>query len=735
MTLRGFLVRALLVLHFTSCDEGAAPVPQDASEESTRDTGTPRDDASLDALAPPYDAAPADSTTDTVDVPREASGDGAPEPGTDITTDLPRPGDAPTGGETSTDAAGPPDVARPDEVVSLTVEPSIAVLRVTNPVTRATQRFAAVGRTREGRVVPVTALWTLEPGTLAAVDAGGLVTTTNRHGGDGVVTARAGTLAATASLRVVLDLAVTAPGTPPGAGDLFPAGGTPDPDPSRAPTWVYPANETVFPQNVYRNLFQWRPSGNDRFRVTFESDRSRVVVLTHGAHPTCAMAGTGLGCFEPDAEVWRYVAASNPRGAVRVTLEGASAASPGRFYRAATLTIGFSRGPVPGAIFYWSTTARGVRRVTVEDGAPTNFLTPAEASGECVACHTLSRRGNLLAADVGGNNLWVVGVSPTTPPPRLVTQYDRRNIPMFWSTFSFDEARVLTAARGVMTLRRASDGGPVGVVPLPPRSFGTQPDWAPDGSLVAFVLSASDRDRGVEGGRIATIPVLPGDAFGTARSLVGSGARGDTNQFPSFSWDSQWLAYAHATGNGQNDVTTDLWLVRRDGEAPRPLRRANTVINNAVVTTPTVQDNMPTWAPSGVPDDYAWVAFSSTRDFGGVLSRSSRLGQREQLWLTAVDLSRAALAADSDPSAPAFRLPGQELTEDTHRPFWAQDRVRPSCAAEGYACDGDAACCAPLACRDRVCRAPCAPASGPCATSADCCAPAVCLGGACRAPC
>lgn len=719
MSQRVFAGCLWLTLCLAGCAE-ESPTTTDARTELDAAGG-----GTLDApVASPEAAVSTDAAAQpeaSVDVPFDAPGD-APS------SDTPPPQD----GGRADDAT---DSGRPDEILSITVDPPMASVRVTDAATRVTQRFTARGLTRDRRVVPVTALWTLEPTTLATIDATGLATTTNRHGGDGLVTARVGTLAATATLRVVLDLSVTPTGTPAGTPDLFPATGPAAPDAARTPTWVYPANGTVFPQNVSRNLFQWRPAGNDRFRLTFESDRSRVVVFTGGVHPTCTAANTGLSCFEPDAEVWRYLAASNPRGSVRVTVDGARAASPGRFDRSSTLSIGFSRGPVPGAIYYWSTTARGVRRATVEDATPANFLTPPEANGDCVACHTLSRRGNLLAADVGGNNLWVVGVSPTTPPPRLVTQYERRNIPMFWSTFSFDETRVLTAARGVMTLRRASDGGPINTVTLAARTYGTQPDWAPDNTLVAFVSSANDRDRGVQGGRIATLPVLAGDTWGTARTLVGTGANNDTNQFPSFSWDSQWIAYAHSTGNGQNDVTSDLWLVRRDGDGPRAMRRANTAINNGVVTTPTVQDNMPTWAPSGVPDDYAWVAFSSTRDYGGVLSRSSRLGQHEQLWIAAVDLSLAASGSEVDPSFPAFRLPAQELAEDTHRPFWAQDRVRPMCAAEGASCAADGDCCSPLACRGGACRAACAPLSATCATSADCCAPSVCLGGSCRPPC
>ena len=50
----------------------------------------------------------------------------------------------------------------------------------------------------------------------------------------------------------------------------------------------------------------------------------------------------------------------------RVTVDGAAASMPMTFYRSSTLTVGFSRGPVPGAIYYWSTTVQGVRRAAVQ---------------------------------------------------------------------------------------------------------------------------------------------------------------------------------------------------------------------------------------------------------------------------------------------------------------------------------------------------------------------------------
>lgn len=709
---------SLLVISLAACaDDTTASTAVPDGHPTSGDAVVLADSTMLDRAAPDAPAdAPADAPLATTDAPTDS-----PSPTTDASTDAPSPVDRPT----------PIDVLD-DTIVGLSVTPPMTTLRMTDPAMRPSARFTATGRTRDGRSLPVAAIWTVAPGSLATVAADGTVTPTGVAGGDVVVTARSGTLSASVSLRIVLDVTVTTAGTAPEVATLFPAAGAPATDAARAPVWIYPANETVFPQNLNRVLFQWRPSGSNRFRVTFESDRSRVVVLTDGVHPTCTMAGTNLGCFEPTLAVWRYLAASNPHGSVRITVDGTSSASPGSFYRSSTLTVSFSRGPVPGAIFYWSTTARGVRRGNLEEAAPQNFLTPTEASGDCVACHTLSRQGNRLAADVGGNTMWVTEVSATRPPPRLITQYGGRDIPMFWSTFSPDEARIVAAARGVMTLRRGTDGGPINAIALGRNAYGTQPDWAPDNTLLAYASSATTRDRGVAGARISVVDVMAGDAWGTPRNLYGTGASSDTNQFPSFSWDSQWIAFAHSARDGQNDVTSDIWLVRRDGTSARALTRANTAIGNGVITTPTVQDNMPTWAPTGTPDDYAWVAFSSTRDYGGVLSGTSRLGRHEQIWVAALDLTRAAT---DDASYPAFRLPCQDLDEDTHRPFWAIDRVRTACAAAAATCAVDSDCCAPLTCNGGVCRSACAPLAGLCTTSADCCAPSVCLGGSCRAPC
>jgi hypothetical protein len=71
--------------------------------------------------------------------------------------------------------------------------------------------------------------------------------------------------------------------------------------------------------------------------------------------------------------------------------------------------------------------------------------------------------------------------------------------------------------------------------------------------------------------------------------------------------------------------------------------------------------------------------------------------------VAAIDLS--ALARDG--SFPAFRLPFQDLMENNHRPFWAEDALMPpptpdmgggGCLPQGADCTSGRPCCPPLIC-------------------------------------
>ena len=52
------------------------------------------------------------------------------------------------------------------------------------------------------------------------------------------------------------------------------------------PIIVYPSDQTRFPRNIYRTLFQWRSQGYEQFRVTFQGPRTSVEAFTTENIPT-----------------------------------------------------------------------------------------------------------------------------------------------------------------------------------------------------------------------------------------------------------------------------------------------------------------------------------------------------------------------------------------------------------------------------------------------------------------
>jgi hypothetical protein len=111
-----------------------------------------------------------------------------------------------------------------------------------------------------------------------------------------------------------------------------------------------------------------------------------------------------------------------------------------------------------------------------------------------------------------------------------------------------------------------------------------------------------------------------------------------------------------------------------------------------------------------------WVAFQSKRDYGVILSPTSKYGdQKNQLWVAAIDVSKLG---KEDPSYPAFRLPFQELTENNHRPFWAEDTTKPPPGDAGTPDAGP-----PDSGTDA---GTCVPRFGDCSSGGTCCDPYTC---------
>jgi len=585
-------------------------------------------------------------------------------------------------------------VACIDGLTSLSLDPPSAQVTL-DGTTPAPITFTATGQVggRSETIAGDRLSWTATrtDDTPAGGIAAGVLTPFAGAGGTVTVTATDGCVTATATVTLFLDVVVAPPADPTGWDRPPVAAG--------APTVVYPSDQTRFPRNIYRTLFQWRSAGFAEFRQTFEGPGARIVVYTDGAHPLCVGKNPAAACWEADETTWSYIAGSNAGATVTWTVDALdrSTATP-TIRRAAPITIGFSRKDVRGAIFYWSTTSAGVRRANVAAAVPEDYLTGRPVTTytdgdqvKCVACHVVSRDGKYLIAPVdatSGKSLWITEVTRTAPPRPMIKKVDDTGGHGF-ATISPDDRFVAVAWGGpVWTVDRATGDY---VAPVPIGGDATHPDWSPDDTRLAFAAGKGDAPGGAA---LATIAYASGtQTWGAVKTLVPAGTL--SNLFPQFSPDGTWIAYARGRG-GHDDKTAQLWTIGRDGGTPVELVAANRVVSNRVGDGQH-QNSQPTWAP---PGDLYWVAFNSMREYGVV-----RPGGTQQIWVAAVDPAKLATGG-IDPSYPAFRLQFQGLDENNHRAYWTEDvRDQPpppppppgpdagTCVPDNQACIPGDVCC------------------------------------------
>ncbi|MDX2019385.1 MAG: hypothetical protein SF187_04030 [Deltaproteobacteria bacterium] len=444
-----------------------------------------------------------------------------------------------------------------------------------------------------------------------------------------------------------------------------------------APQIVYPSNQTRFPRNIYRTLFQWKATGNSEYRLIFTGPGTTVTVFTDGVHPLCA-GKAGTACWEADESSWHLIADGNAGRTVSWIVDGLDTSGAAAVVkRSDAVTLGFSLKKVEGAIFYWSTTSAGIRRANVSAAEPENYIAGKPAttyasptdSVKCVACHVVSRDGKFMLAPVqaaSGGGLWIMEVTRAAPPTPLVKNVANTGGHGF-ATISPDNENVVAAWGGKMWMLDRVTGTKKMDLPLG-ATLATHPDWSPNGTQVVFSTGKGDSPAAAS---LAVIPFMNG-AWGAVKVLLAATATtkpvkgmppppGGSNLFPMHSPDSQWIAFSRGKG-GHGDLSAQLWVMPSAGGAPIELVNANRVVSNAMGDGLT-ENSQPTWAPSG---DLLWVAFNSQREYG-VVSPAGR----QQIWVAAIDPEK--LGTNEDPSFPAFRLQFQGLNEDNHRAFWTLD--------------------------------------------------------------
>ncbi len=302
---------------------------------------------------------------------------------------------------------------------------------------------------------------------------------------------------------------------------------------------------------------------------------------------------------------------------------------------------------------------------------------------------------------------------------------------------------------------------------------GALPEFSPDGTHVVFTFFKGGPGVDSKSGDGKSIAVVDFDqstkTFSNLRTLYTPTCTGCLAVHPFFTPTNDSVVFEVIThANGTFSGTTadqgvdtsfsnctnitgaraELWWVDLATQTPHRLDAANGVgylpTGGQNHNDDTTLQYDPTVAPI-VSGGYIWVAFTSRRLYGSIATLNPWCSQTngvdftpystnpmtKKLWVAGFDLSPTP---NSDPSHPAFYLPGQELTAGNFRSFWVLD----PCEQNGSSCQTGDQCCGGY-CESSndgglVCGSMpqgCGGEGDSCTTSSDCCSSYQCVGGHC----
>lgn len=509
------------------------------------------------------------------------------------------------------------------QIATLTVEPAEITLETTSDGV-APQPFSAVAQLMNGETVTLDMVeWEVSNASAGTIDRDGVFAPSTQNGGVTWVRARFDGIEAVAEVTLIYSEERNDTGVDTG---LFAA-----PEVGGQALWSYPGNNVNFPRNTPGINFQWAEMGQSAVRLRFLSAVTDITIYTAGTSWTA------------DENTWASIAGTNAGGIVTVEL---SLAAGGQVLSADPLTLNVNRMDGQGSIYYWSTSASGIMKVPY-GGSATEYIT-ASNTGYCVGCHVA--KGDTIAYTWDGGN-GGMGMRRLSDGAEIMG-YNNTNYGNF-KTFSPDGRYLLATYNGALLLYDGNTGAYLHEVAT--GGAATHVDWSPDGTQVAFVFSDSHTsDWAFLGGRIAVMDVIGDGEFGNPTVLYDP-PDPYMAYYPAWSPDGDWIAFNLSTQDAYDDSDATLYVMDGAGGTPIALANANYSTD--------ITNSWPHWGP--LPDDdVLWLAFSSKRAYGNVVSGSP------QIWVAGFDPALAS--AGVDPTWPAFWLPGQDPSQNNHIPVWTR---------------------------------------------------------------
>jgi hypothetical protein len=475
------------------------------------------------------------------------------------------------------------------------------------------------------------------------VSSGGLYTSESTHGGVAWVQVAVGTATSNCEIQMEMDAEINISGDP----DLPAAAGnaTTVTDDGCASVIVYPLDGSIMPGSMAPPVVQWdAAAGSNAHVLTASSDYTLLHVYTTLTSWTVTQdLWDSLTGYDPGSIISFSVASGTWNGS-EFTSDLCTASSD--------VSVQATDFALNGSVIYWEPSiAAGLRRI--DFGDTTSFAFPVSSGNPmttCVGCHGVNLANPDLVAVADLMSVFVVDTANTSTPV----------VPSSWSRLGSAGAldptgtRMVRSAMGSLVLENAQTGASLGTVPTQ-GSAAAFPNWSPDGQTLVYgaCTQGGSSEFGSGGCSLRTIEVLPSDDWG-ADNLLASPPSGWNYYYPSFSPDSQWIVFNRGQGDSYNNPGGELMMIRADASiGPIELANANGVPNS--------HNSWPKWAPEN-GDDYAWFAFTSSRDYGNVATATS------QMWVVAVDLDLAQQGFDPS-HAPAW-FPGQNSGAPSYIPTW-----------------------------------------------------------------
>lgn len=510
-------------------------------------------------------------------------------------------------------------------------------------------------------------------------------------------------------------------------------------DPTKHPVLVYPLDHSMHPMNLGQIDFQWQKG--DSSELAYRIDATDGTKNYHFYVP-CVKALNACHYPMPESEIL-HLGLDYAGKQLTWSITGTDAA--GHLFQSSTIQLFYTPAEVDGALYYWASSKAEIKRAAFGARQAVPLIDPNSTTNDyaCSACHSVSRKGNVIGFSVcnkAGENVAGIRIAPTddptnpyfkptmgttpfgpnlshTPPADTIGSTTGQPTDHFGTSLGLNPDGTIAAVNGI-NVNSPNDGwkpwlalwdAHTGAVLDGPyyagdpifgggNQLGIWPEYSADGSQLVVQVVGGPATNAVwafsgNGSGIGIMPVT-GNKLGTTRMVVPPPATG-FHFYPSISPDSQWIAFASAVtatdSKGRNMSNQFDSAVLRlanvtSGQVTELVRGTQYTVADAQAMAagtklPAGHSTWPKFAPfaQGPNKNLMFITYTSAMPYGTILPQ----GGLTQLWLFAVDVSKIGT---DDPSYAPIWIPYQDPTDASLSPYWTE--VIPCYAQAGGVCSG-----------------------------------------------